>query len=55
MLFGETVVESEVDEFKAISEKLETINLQIAHRKEMRQKVIRWLLISFCVIIVVVR
>ena len=32
-LLGETVVETEVDNFKAISEKLEVINLQLAQRK----------------------
>ena len=53
-LLGETIVEPKADDLKAISEKLEVINLQIAHREEMRRKVIHWLLISFCVSIVVV-
>ncbi len=32
-LLGETVIETEVDNLKAISEKLEVINLQLAQRK----------------------
>ncbi len=53
-LLGETVAEPKADELKAISEKLEVINLQIAHREATRRKVIRWLFISFCVSITVV-
>ena len=53
-LLGETVIETEVDNLKAISEKLEVINLQLAQRKTTRRKVIRWLLISLCAIIVMV-
>ena len=53
-LLGETVIETEVDTLKAISEKLEVINLQLAQRKTMRRKMIRWLLISLCAIIVMV-
>ena len=33
VLLGETVIEPEYDDLKAISEKLETINLQLAQRK----------------------
>lgn len=53
-MLGETVAETEADNIKAISEKLEVINLQLAQRKTTRRKVIRWLLISLCAIIVVV-
>lgn len=53
-LLGETVIETEVDNLKAISEKLEVINLQLAKRKTTRRKIIHWLLISLCVIIVIV-
>ena len=53
-LLGETVIEAEVDNLKAISEKLEVINLQLAQRKTTRRKMIRWLLISLCVIIVMI-
>ena len=53
-LLGETVIEAEVDNLKAISEKLEMINLHLAQRKTMRKKIIRWLLISLCVIIIMI-
>lgn len=53
-LLGETIVEREADDLRAISEKLEVINLQLAHGKAMRQKVIHWLFISLCAAIVVV-
>ena len=51
-LLGETVVEAEADDLKAISEKLEVINLQLAQRKNARRKTLHWLLISLCVVIV---
>lgn len=53
-LLGETVIEAEADNLKAISEKLEVINLQLAQRKTAGRKIVRWLLISLCVIIVMV-
>ena len=53
-LLGETVIETEIDTLKAISEKLEVINLQLAQRKTTRRKFIHWLFISLCVIIVIV-
>lgn len=51
ILLGENVVEPEADDLKAISTKLEVINLQLAQRKTTRRKVIRWLLITLCVAI----
>ena len=36
-LLGETVAETEVDGLKAISEKLEVVNLQLAQRKTTRK------------------
>ena len=53
-LLGETVTESEADVVKALSEKLEIINLQFARRKAMRKAVLHWLLIALCAGIVVV-
>lgn len=41
-------METEADSLKAISEKLEVINLQLAQRKTTRRKMIRWLLIALC-------
>lgn len=51
ILLGETVIEAEVDGLKAISEKLEVINLQLAQRKTTRRKILHWLLISLCAVI----
>ena len=52
-LLGETVVGTEADRLNAISEKLEVINLQLAQRKAARRKIIRWLLIFLCAMILV--
>ena len=46
VLLGETVAEKEADDLKAISEKLEVINLQLAHNKAARRKVFHWLFIA---------
>ena len=54
ILIGETVTEPEADDLKAISEKLEIINLQLAQRKTTRRKVIHWMLISLCAVIVII-
>ena len=50
-LLGETVTEAEAeaDQVKALSEKLEIINLQFARRKAMRRLALHWLLIAVCV------
>jgi len=53
-LLGETVIETKADDLKAISEKLEIINLQLAQRKMMRRKMSHWLLISVCAVIVTI-
>ncbi len=53
-LLGETVVEAKVDDLKAISEKLEIINLQLAQRKNTRRKTLHWLFISLCAFIVII-
>lgn len=53
-LLGETVIETEVDSIKAISEKLDVINWQLAQRKNTRRKIIHWLLISLSAIIIMV-
>ena len=53
-LLGETVIESKVDDLTAISEKLEIINLQLAQRKTIRRKILHWLLISLCAVIVTI-
>lgn len=55
-LLGEAVQEEYLNEgnLKNISEKLEVINLQLAKKGEMKIRMIRYLLISVCAIIVVV-
>ena len=53
-LLGENVMESEVDDLKAISAKLEVINLQLAQRKTTSRKILHWLLISLCAVIIAV-
>lgn len=50
-LLGENVIESEADDLKAISEKLEVINLQLAQRKTTRKRTLHGLLILLCVAI----
>lgn len=52
-LLGENVMESEVDTVKALSEKLEIINLQFARRKATRKAILHWLLIALCAGIVI--
>lgn len=51
-LLGETMTETGTDPLKAISEKLEVINLQLAQRKETRRKTLHWLLLSLCAVLV---
>jgi putative transcriptional regulator len=51
-LLGEVVDDTDVDDLKTISEKLEVINLQFAKNGERRIKTIRWILIALCAAIV---
>jgi putative transcriptional regulator len=53
-LLGESIAEPEAEDLKAISEKLEVINLQLAQRKETSQKRIHWLFILMCIAILAV-
>ena len=53
-LLGETVTEPEADDLKALSEKLEVINLQLAQRKTARRKMLHWLFITLCAVIVII-
>ena len=50
-LLGETVTAPKADDLKAISEKLEIINLQLAQRKTTRRKMLHWLFLSLCAVI----
>lgn len=53
-LLGENISESKADDIKAISEKLEIINLQLSQRKDERRKIVHWLLIALCIIIIII-
>lgn len=53
-LLGETVIKSKPDDLKAIGEKLEIINLQLAQRKNAKQKIFHWLCILLCAGIVII-
>ena len=53
-LLGENVAESEADAVKALSEKLEIINLQFARRKTLRRSMLHWSLVALCAAIVAV-
>ena len=50
-LLGETVTAPKADDLKAISEKLEIINLQLAQKKTTRRKMLHWLFLSLCAVI----
>lgn len=53
-LLGETVVETKVDDLKAISKKLEIINLQLAQRNTAIRKTIQGLLVALCTVILII-
>lgn len=53
-LLGEFAVSAEADDLKAIAEKLEIINLQLARQKAARRKTLRWLLIALCAVTVII-
>ena len=50
-LLGETVVKEAPDDIKAISERLEVINLQLARAKEARRRALRWIFVALGVIV----
>lgn len=52
-LLGETVVDAAAEDLKAISEKLEVINLQLARRKAAQRKVLHGLFIVLCLSVVI--
>ena len=53
-LLGEPVTAAKADDLKAVSEKLEIINLQLAQRKDLRRKTIRCLLLVLYAAIVII-
>lgn len=48
-LLGETMPETDVETMKSISEKLETLNYQLAKKKEAKEKRVNILLIIVCI------
>lgn len=52
-LLGEPVTEPAADDVKAIAEKLEVINLQLAKKDRQKMQTIRWVLIVLCVLIII--
>ena len=53
VLLGETVAGREPDALKAISEKLEVINLQLAQQKRARRKTLHWIFLLSCAAVIV--
>ena len=53
-LLGETIAEPKRDDLKAISEKLEIINLQLAKKAAARRKMLQWLFIFITCGIVII-
>ena len=53
-LLGEEIKEPETDDLKAISQKLEVINLQLSRRQQLRRKTAHWLFISLAIVIVLI-
>lgn len=53
-LLGENIEIPKEDSYQEVAEKLETINLQLARRKEIKRKIWNWLFISLCVIIIII-
>ena len=52
-LLGETISDPKVDDIKVIAQKLEVINLQLSQRSSSRRKLIHWILISLCAVIII--
>ena len=52
-LLGQTLALAESDDLKAISEKLEVINLQLARKKTAERRFLRGLLMAVCILTVV--
>ncbi len=53
-LLGEPIAASQTDDLKAISEKLEVINLQLSQRKAERQNAFHWAFLSLCAVIIII-
>ena len=54
ILLGETITETKADSLKALSKKLEAINLQLAQRTILKRKVFHLLFFAFCAVIMLI-
>lgn len=54
VLLGEPVAARDLDELAVLAEKLEIINLQLARQQERQRKVLFWVLVALCGVIVVI-
>ena len=54
VLLGETLTEDAPEDLRAISEKLEVINLQLARQKAAKRRTLHWFFIILCIVIVVI-
>lgn len=54
VLLGEPVAARDLDELTVLAEKLEIINLQLARQQERQRKVLFWVLVALCGVIVVI-
>ena len=52
-LLGETVEKPDIDDISALSEKLEVINLRLARRKAAKIRMLHWIFILLCAVILV--
>lgn len=53
-LLGENISKSKENDLETLSEKLELINLQLAQAKNSKRKIIHWVLIALCIVIIMV-
>ena len=53
-LLGENITEQKEDSLKEIAEKLEIINLQLAQKKETKRKILHWIFIFICIILILI-
>ena len=53
-LLGVAAALPKADDLKAISERLEVINLQLARKKAIRRKTLHWFFIALCVAVAVI-
>ena len=54
VLLGENVTETAPEDMKTISEKLETINLQLARRKTVHRKILYWSFIGISIFVLLI-